>query len=125
MVKILLSVRTLIEVNCYCRYALYNVHTAIILSALYLIYGSHMDEVDRVVDAKLQILGRDYLEGGKEYYTKEMRRGQLLRKGLSKEGEEYFNENGDLKRLWYEPDLADTPNSLLTTRIKPYDQLLS
>ena len=84
-----------------------------------------MDEVDRVVDAKLQILGREYLEGGKEYYTKEMRRGQLLRKGLSKEGEEYFNENGGLKRLWYEPDLADTPNSLLTTRIKPYDQLLS
>merc|ERR1719412_1251604 len=33
---------------------------AIAQSVLYLIYGSHMDEVDRVVDAKLQILGRDY-----------------------------------------------------------------
>ena len=70
-------------------------------------------------------MGRDYLEGGYEYYVKEMRRGLLLRKGFGKEGDVHFTETGELRRAFYEPEVTDTPNAVLKERIKPFKQLLS
>ena len=76
------------------------------------------------VDEKLMLMGRDYLEGGVEFFSKEMRRGELLRKGLGQLGEDNFTETGELRRLFYEPEVTDTPKALLSQRMKPYKQLL-
>ena len=85
----------------------------------------HVNQMSQEIDEKVQLLGRDYLEGGYEYYVKEMRRGLLLRKGFGKEGDTHFTETGELKRLFYEPEVTDTPNALLNERIKPFKQLLN
>jgi len=107
------------------RYALYSVWASIAFCTCFLLFSQQLDDIDLEADKKLLILDRDYLEGGQEYYTKEMRRGQLLRKGLGEKGEELFHINGNLNRLFYEPDVAMTPNSLLTERVKKYNELLN
>ena len=104
---------------------MYSVWASLAFCASFLLFSQQLDDIDLEADKKLLILDREYLEGGKEYYTKEIRRGQLLRKGLGEKGEELFHINGNLNRLFYEPDVAMTPNSLLTERIKKYNELLN
>ena len=89
------------------------------------VYSEFQNEWEKWIDEKLMLLGREYLEGGTEFYSKETRRGILLRKGLGDRGEQFFHENGDLERMWYEPSLEMTPNAVSSTRIKGYDELLA
>jgi hypothetical protein len=57
-------------------------------------------------DKKLYKLGQDYIEGGIEYYSKEIARGKLFRQ-LHPRGSLYFDENGDPIPFWFEPDATD------------------
>lgn len=63
------------------------------------------DYVD-YADRKVYKLGRDYLEGGIEYYTKTIARGKLFRK-LHPKGSLYFNEDGDPIPFWFEPEFTE------------------
>ena len=89
------------------------------------LYATFQNTSDKWLDEELILLGRDYLEGGKEFYAKEKERGLLLRKGLGKKGEEYFEETGDLQRMWFEPIMSATPDSMAIKRIEAYEQLLA
>jgi len=109
----------------FARYGLYSVHSGFTLFILMYLYTTYQNELDKTADEKLVLMGRDYLEGGEEFYTKETRRGLLLRKGLSARGEQFYDKNGELERLWYEPQLAGTPGSIPTSRITTYVELLA
>ena len=104
---------------------MYTFLTAVVFCCGFFIYMQHLNQMSQEIDEKVQLLGRDYLEGGHEYYVKEMRRGLLLRKGFGQEGDLYFTETGELRRAFYEPEVTDTPNAVLKERIKPFKQLLT
>ena len=103
---------------------MYSIHVAIVAGCLFIASIAFQNDVDKSTNEKL-LMGRDYLEGGKEFYTKESRRGLLLRKGLGPQGEEYFDENGDPKRKWYEPEVSATPHSAAIKRIQAYETFLA
>lgn len=107
------------------RYALYSVYASLGLSLVLLLYTKQQNDVDKSADERLILMGRDYLEGGKEFYSKETQRGLLLRKGLGERGKKFYSEDGELERLWYEPQLLGTPHSISTERIKSYVELLA
>ena len=89
------------------------------------LYSTFHNESDKWIDDKMALIGRDYLEGGQEFYAKETRRGMLLRKGLGEIGAEHFHKSGELERNWYEPTIDSTPNSISSKRVQVYEQLLA
>ena len=103
---------------------MYSVHSAMFLSLLLYLFSIYQNEIDKWLDQKMILMGRDYLEGGMEFYQKEIKRGLLLRKGLGDMGPNYFDENGELERIWFEPTMKSTPDSISQSRVKEYEQLL-
>jgi len=114
----------MLERPTYARYAMYSVHSAMFLSVLLYLSSIYQNEIDKWLDQKMILMGRDYLEGGMEFYQKEIKRGLLLRKGLGDMGPNYFDENGELERIWFEPTMKSTPDSISQSRVKEYEQLL-
>ena len=104
---------------------MYSIHVGIVASCLFIAWTTFQNDIDRWTDEKLILMGRDYAEGGKEFYTKERQRGLLLRKGLGEQGEKYFDENGDSNRSWYEPEMSATPDSSISKRIQAYETSLA
>ena len=104
---------------------MYSLHSAMFLSLLLYLFSIYQNEIDKWLDQKMILMGRDYLEGGMEFYQKESKRGLLLRKGLGDMGPNYFDESGELERMWFEPIMSATPDSMAIKRIEAYEQLLA
>lgn len=54
---------------------------------------------DRKADEKAAALGRDYVEGGIEFYEKALQRNQALRELLGDEGRRYYTSKGNINQF--------------------------
>ncbi|XP_053983703.1 transmembrane protein 177 [Hylaeus volcanicus] len=65
------------------------------------LYNSNQNARDIKVDTKLSILGPEYIEGGKEFYEKLLKRNIALRTLLGENGKKLFTTNGnEIYFLW-------------------------
>ncbi|XP_053997816.1 transmembrane protein 177 [Hylaeus anthracinus] len=71
------------------------------IASFFGLYNSNQYTNDFKVDTKLSKLGPEYIEGGKEFYEKLLKRNIALRTLLGKNGEKLFTKNGnEIYFLW-------------------------
>ncbi|KAH9370979.1 hypothetical protein HPB48_019094 [Haemaphysalis longicornis] len=81
------------------RVGLYGVIVAI-NATVYLCFKDATSQFwDRKADEKAAALGRDYVEGGIEFYEKALQRNRALRELLGDEGRKYYTSKGNLNEL--------------------------
>lgn len=81
------------------RVGLYGVIVAI-NATVYLCFKDATSQFwDRKADEKAAALGRDYVEGGIEFYEKALQRNRALRELLGDEGRKYYTSKGNINEL--------------------------
>uniref|UniRef100_G3MRC9 Transmembrane protein 177 n=1 Tax=Amblyomma maculatum TaxID=34609 RepID=G3MRC9_AMBMU len=81
------------------RVAWYGI-VAALNATLYICFKDGMSQYwDKKADNRAAALGRDYVEGGIEYYEKVLLRNKALREMLGKEGERSYTSKGNVNRL--------------------------
>lgn len=81
------------------RLGLYGVIVAL-NATVYLGFKDAMSQFwDRKADERAAALGRDYVEGGIEFYEKALQRNRALRELLGDEGRKYYTSKGNLNEL--------------------------
>ncbi|KAL1415995.1 hypothetical protein MTO96_028342 [Rhipicephalus appendiculatus] len=81
------------------RVALYGVIVAL-HATVYIGFKDAMSQHwDKKADSEAASLGRDYVEGGIEYYEKLLQRNRALRELLGDEGRKYYTSKGNINRL--------------------------
>ncbi|KAK8783514.1 hypothetical protein V5799_010117 [Amblyomma americanum] len=69
-------------------------------ATMYICFKDGMSQYwDKEADHRAAALGRDYVEGGIEYYEKVLRRNRALRDLLGNEGAKYYTSKGNINRL--------------------------
>lgn len=81
------------------RVALYGVIVAL-HATVYIGFKDAMSQYwDKKADSKAASLGRDYVEGGIEYYEKLLQRNRALRELLGDEGRKWYTSKGNVNRI--------------------------
>uniref|UniRef100_L7M585 Uncharacterized protein n=1 Tax=Rhipicephalus pulchellus TaxID=72859 RepID=L7M585_RHIPC len=81
------------------RVALYGVIVAL-HATVYIGFKDAMSQYwDKKADEEAASLGRDYVEGGIEYYEKLLQRNRALRELLGDEGRKYYTAKGNINRI--------------------------
>lgn len=69
-------------------------------ATMYICFKDGMSQYwDRKADHRAAALGRDYVEGGIEYYEKVLHRNRALRELLGNEGQRCYTSKGNINRL--------------------------
>lgn len=81
------------------RVALYGVVVAL-HATVYIGFKDAMSQYwDKKADSEAASLGREYVEGGVEYYEKLLQRNRALRELLGDEGRKYYTSKGNIDRI--------------------------